>query len=230
MKKSLEYLRGIDRVAGWVLWINLIGMTLYILVGTRQFYAGMTGTNPHGLAAVGFHWAASWVFLLLPVLIAWKATGNRLLDAGLGLGDRRFGGLFVLVFIAAMAIPLYIGGHNPQMLAEYPLFKGLDIGHPAMFVAYEGMYFLYYVAWEGTFRGVVLFASLREMSAPAAIIYETAVTTLLHYPKPQPEILAALAGGVVFGVVALRTRSFIWPLLCHFFVGIVTDLVTMHVI
>jgi len=227
MRKLIKTLKGSDRAAYWILGVNLVGMTLYIIFGTRQVYAKMTGANITDLSAVLFHWASTWIFLLIPVVITWLATGNRLKDAGFGTGDKKFGIGFSLVFILLMAVPLYMGGHDPQMIAEYPLFKGLSLKQPGMFIAYEGMYFLYYLAWEGTFRGIVLFAAIREMGAPAAIIYETAITTLLHYPKPSAEIFAALAGGIVFGMVALRTRSFFWPLLCHFFVGIITDLITL---
>lgn len=223
----MNNLRGMDHVAAWVLGTNLVGMTLYIIFGTRQFYAHLTGAGINDLSAVIFHWASTWILLMLPVLFAWLATGNSFKMAGFSLGDKKFGIIFSLLFIVVMAVPLYIGGHNPQMAAEYPLFKGLSLKHPGMFAAYEGMYFLYYLAWEGTFRGIVLFAALREMSPMAAIVYETAITTLLHYPKPTPEIFAALIGGIVFGLVALRTRSIFWPLLCHFFVGIITDLVTL---
>lgn len=227
MRKLMDNLRTTDRVTALVLGINMVGMTLYIIFGTRQFYARMTGAGIHDLSAVVYHWASTWIFLMLPVTFAWLATGNSLKNAGFSPGDKRLGIIFSVAFIIVMAVPLYMGGHNPQMMAEYPLFKGLSLKHPGMFMAYESMYFLYYLAWEGTFRGIVFFAALRGMGATTAIIYETAITTLLHYPKPTPEIFAALAGGIVFGLVALRTRSIFWPLLCHFFVGIITDLVTL---
>ena len=216
-----------DATAAWVLGVNMVGMTLYIVFGTREFYVSMAGGTVNDLGAVVYLWAATWVFLFLPVMAMWHMTGNRLPDAGFGVGDWRFGLVFTAIFIVAMALPLYMGGQDPRMIAEYPLFKGLSLHNPLMFLAYEAMYFLYYIAWEGTFRGVILFASIRSMGAPIAIIYQTAITVLLHYPKPPAEIFAALAGGLVFGLVAIRSRSWIWPLLCHFFVGLVTDLVTM---
>jgi len=227
LNKVREFKR-FDRTAAWVLGVNLVGMTLYIIFGTREFYVSLAGGTIRDWGAVLYLWAATWIMLFLPVVLVWILTGNRLRNAGFRIGDLRFGLGFLVIFVVAMALPLYLGGHDPRMLAEYPLYKGLSQANLMTIIGWEALYLLYYVAWEGTFRGIVMFAAARQMGMPAAILYHTAITVLLHYPKPPAEIFAALAGGVVFGLVAWRTRSWAWPLACHFFVGLVTDLVTMH--
>jgi membrane protease YdiL (CAAX protease family) len=36
-------------------------------------------------------------------------------------------------------------------------------------------------------------------------------------------LFAAIAGGILFGVMALRTRSIVWPIVLHALIGIGLD-------
>jgi hypothetical protein len=48
-------------------------------------------------------------------------------------------------------------------------------------------------------------------------------STLLHIGKPWGETSSAIVAGICFGAIALRTRSMLYPLLLHWYVGIATD-------
>ena len=48
-------------------------------------------------------------------------------------------------------------------------------------------------------------------------------STLLHIGKPAVETYSAIAGGIVWGIVAYRTRSLLAGLLLHFLLGISLD-------
>ncbi len=50
---------------------------------------------------------------------------------------------------------------------------------------------------------------------------------LAHLTKPPLETLSTIFGGIAFGWVAWRTRSFIYPFLIHWFVTTVVILVAM---
>ena len=52
--------------------------------------------------------------------------------------------------------------------------------------------------------------------------------TAVHFGKPLPETLAALPGSLLFGLMAVRARSIVWPALIHFVVGASTDVFSLY--
>jgi len=66
LNKVREFKR-FDRTAVWVLGVDLVGMTLYIIFGTREFYVSLAGGTIRDWGAVLYLWAATWVLLFLPV-------------------------------------------------------------------------------------------------------------------------------------------------------------------
>jgi hypothetical protein len=125
---------------------------------------------------------------------------------------------------------------------------GPFIGH---FAAY---FFLYYVPWEFFFRGFLLFpfalaaekafaaanatasdAQIAGIAADrgpeaggaviaAAVLLQTIPSTLLHFGHPLTELASAVAAGLIFGILAWRTRSIVPGLLLHASIGLGTDL------
>jgi uncharacterized protein len=57
-----------------------------------------------------------------------------------------------------------------------------------------------------------------------AILVQTGLSTLMHIGKPAGEIYGAILGGVVFGLVALRSRSLLYVILIHWVLGVALDL------
>ena len=129
-----------------------------------------------------------------------------------------------MAIVTPVLVPLfYLNSLNPEFQAEYPLTKlaGLSVG---TFVLWELCRAVYYVAWEFFFRGYMLFGLERRLGAFTAIAIQTMASTVIHIGKPEGEMLAAIVAGVLFGVLALRTRSVLYPLVLHWFAGFFTDL------
>jgi membrane protease YdiL (CAAX protease family) len=168
--------------------------------------------------------AAALLFGLVPALLLKVVARERLLELGLGLGDWRAGLAVMVLGLLLVALP---GGWSvarmPEFQAEYPMAK-LAAASAANFVIYQLAYGgLYYLAYETFFRGFLQLGLARSIGHPAAILVQTAVTTLLHIGKPDGEIWSALLAGVVFGLVVVRTRA-VWPLvLVHWALGAATD-------
>lgn len=57
-----------------------------------------------------------------------------------------------------------------------------------------------------------------------AILVQTIPSCLWHIGVPTGELLSAIAGGILFGVMAIRTNSIVWPFIMHCLIGIVLDL------
>jgi len=204
-------------------------LTIYLYQGHHSFYTRhlaepLFGDDPYNdwYRHLYQNIAALILLAAIPALGARFVLRKRLRDQGVALGDWRFGLKAVIVGVVVLTPLLYLGSFDPAIQREYPLTKLAGCATD-LFVLWELTYLLYYIAWEYFFRGFSLFLLQDRWGATTAILYQTVVSTLLHIGKPQPEMAAAIVGGLVFGALALRTRSIIYPLLLHWYVGACTD-------
>ena len=203
--------------------------TVYLYQGHHSFYtrhlAGpLFGSDPYNdwYRHLYQNIAALILLAAVPLLLARFALQKRVRDQGLSLGDWRFGLKAAGVGAVVLTPLLYLGSFDPAIGKEYPLTKLAGCATD-LFVLWELTYLVYYIAWEYFFRGFNLFLLEERWGATAAILYQTVISTLLHIGKPQSEMVAAIAGGLLFGALALRTRSILYPLLLHWYVGACTD-------
>ena len=92
-----------------------------------------------------------------------------------------------------------------------------------LFIIYELCYAAYYFGWEFFFRGFMLFGLADAFGAVNAVLIQTIPSTLAHIGKPTPEVFAAVAAGLVFGAIALKTRSVLYVFLLHWLIGVTLD-------
>ncbi len=72
--------------------------------------------------------------------------------------------------------------------------------------------------WEFFFRGFLLFALYRACG-PIGLVLQAVPFTMAHLGKPELETLSCIFGGTVFGYIAWRTDSFLYPFLIHWFLA-----------
>lgn len=214
-----------SRIQTWLRVVAAARAELVVIIATAALGAFYYLTRADGVGA--YTAARGWTLLSAPpvppaahfVLSALvlgvipALAGKQLLrmswrELGLGLGDRRAG-----LVILAIAVPLalvagYIGSQAPAMRAVYPLDPSVT-GTAADFVPYALTEFLYYGAWEVLFRGVLLFGLARSVGAPMAVTLTMTLSVLAHFGRPMNETFAAIPGGIVFALIALRLKS-IW--------------------
>ena len=208
---------------------GLVLLTVYLYQGHYTWFAPIVGWDGTR-GTVGEWYAHGCQFLLafalmLVVPVLWIRFGlkEKLAEHGLCLGDWRFGLPFLGIAMVVLAIPLYINAANPEFRAEYPLalLAGRSAGH---FLLWESCYLVYYIAWEFFFRGFWQIGLGRRMGIFPAMALQTAVSTVMHIGKPEGETMTAIVGGVALGLVAIRTRSILYVVLIHWYVGMLTDL------
>ncbi len=165
------------------------------------------------------------LMFLLPLLFIKFRLKTPLRKFGLSLGDKKFGFSMVLVVLPFIVAPLiYIGSRFPDLRAEYPLARILLERHDLV-LWYELAYVIfYYVAWEFFFRGFLLFGLREKYGDMAAVMIQTISSCLIHLGKPESEIIGSIVVGILFGVIALRTRSIWYVFLIHAGIGVLTDL------
>ncbi len=165
------------------------------------------------------------LFAAIPLLLIRGSFRQPLADYGVRLGDWKFGltavGILLPVIAVAMLLP---AAGMDDMRAFYPVDKSA-MESTARFVQYAvGRVFLFYVGWEFFFRGFMLFGIRDSVGDAVAIAITTLPSALWHIGYPTGELYASIGAGLLFGWLAVRTRSILWPLLLHAAIGLITDL------
>lgn len=100
---------------------------------------------------------------------------------------------------------------------------------PGRFVLYESAYLMmYYLPWEFTFRGVILFglyAMLPHTLAGlvVAVMVQTFLSTVYHIGHPNSEVFGAFLMGVIAGAATAAVGSIVYALFHHALIGILND-------
>jgi uncharacterized protein len=177
----------------------------------------------------GFRVAA---FFVLPALVVVLMPGERLRDYGLStVGFFRhlwiYGVLFLIVLPAVIAVSFTTAFAN-----HYPFYKPWQspfFPRPVEWsdlIAWELMYAAQFFSLEFFFRGFMLQALKRSMGA-YAIFVMVVPYCMIHFGKPMPETLGAIAAGLALGTLALRTGSIWAGFLIHVSVAWTMDLLAL---
>ena len=154
-----------------------------------------------------------FIYLVTPLLIILFVSRGSPREYGFRLGDWK-AGLALTGLIVLIAIPVlwYMTRGDEHMLKYYsrqmtptlPLITFLDL-----------------IGWEFFFRGWILFGYARKFG-DHALWLQAVPFALAHLGKPEVETLSTIFGGFLFGLVAWRTRSFLYPFLIHWFISTFT--------
>lgn len=208
-------------------------LTLYYYHGTPAAYLSVFNviTEP-STDLPGRAWQFGIFFALMgliPLAYFLFYMKGDLTEIGLGAGDWRHGLKWVGLLVPLVVVPLiWLATDMPEVKSEYPLAKSL-FTQPHFFWLYEAMYILlYYVAWEFFFRGFLLFSMARRIGPAFAILIQTLASCLIHLGKPEGETIGAILVGVIFGALALQTRSIWYGWLIHITIGVLTDFFILY--
>lgn len=194
--------------------------------GLAKYFPGLLGNPLYDYYRTLWQFGVFFTLMfVLPVLfIKWRLK-RPLKDFGFALGDRTYGARVTIFMMPVVVIPIaFIASRMPDIRVEYPLAK-LLYGRPDLILWYEIAYvLLYYIAWEFYFRGFLLFGLKDEFGTTNAILIQTISSCLIHLGKPEGEVIASIVAGIIFGVIAIRTRSFWYVMALHASIGVLTDM------
>ncbi len=180
-------------------------------------------SDPPATAAV-YHFTMCFVLLgLVPALLVKLVFRQRLADYGVQLGDRARTVRSFLVLAPVFVLVAYLSSGDPAIQGEYPINRSADLGRPAVFGLHACTYLLFYLGWEFHFRGFLQFGLREKLGETNALLIQVMASSLLHIGKPDTETFASILGGILWGLLALRTRSLLSGLLQHFLLGITLD-------
>ncbi len=224
-----ELIPSVGRKATIVLVGTAILGILFFYFGSQPFYfrhlasSFVLGRDPAYTAGI-FSFGAAFVLLgLIPALIVKLVFQEPLSAYGVRPGDLSFGWKAFAVVAPVMVLLSLSASRMPEFLAVYPLNRAASDG-PLPFAGHALAYLVFYAGWEFGFRGFVQFGLREEIGDWNAILVQTALSAALHVGKPFGETLGAVLGGLVWGVIAFRSRSLLVPLLTHWVLGLSLDL------
>ncbi|MCB0101184.1 MAG: CPBP family intramembrane metalloprotease [Anaerolineales bacterium] len=166
------------------------------------------------------YWDRFLLYLIIPLFITLFVFRENPREYGFSLGNWKLGIAYTLLGVLIMAPVIYfLGRGNTSMQTFYARFL---IGLP-------WTTFLDLVGWEFFFRGWILFAYARKYGHDALWL-QAVPFALVHIGKPEVETLSTIFGGFLFGWVAWRTKSFIYPFLIHWFIATFIIIVAAGVI
>ncbi len=234
MRRVLADLRDELRVLGAREWFLTLGtlclVVLWLYVGSPAFFTRTWGTAAPWADWTRFlYYHVNGLVLLGLVPLGVMRWGFGVSPAALGiqLGDWRWGVRALAAGMVLVTPVVWMSSFDPAFQQEYPLTKlaGRSAG---TWVLWELTYLLYYVGWEVYFRGTLLFGLRGAFGTGGALAFQTAVSTLVHIGKPLGETLGAVPGGFLFGALALRSRSILWPLALHWYLGALMDVLAFR--
>ncbi len=174
--------------------------------------------------------AAFVLFALIPMAIVKFGFRERLADYGLQFGVLRFTLRSFLVMAPVAATIGYWTGFQPEFFDVYPLNETLRPQNTGAmragldrFAVHAVLYIGYYFGWEFLFRGFMQHGLAKRCGLSTAILVQTLASTMLHYGQPGTEVFGSLAAGLVWGFLAVRTKSILSGFGQHALLGVVLD-------
>ena len=196
----------------WRATVAITVVTLVLLVDHSRALlpdvADSLGRSPMGMRIVAIE--RFLLFGLLPFAVVVLAFRDRPSRYGIAVGDWRAGAALMLVGCAVMTPLVLWFATLPDVRSYYassvePL-PGLVLTNA-----------LDLTAGEFLFRGFLTFTLLRAIG-PAGVLVATMPFVYVHLGKPDLEVYSTLAGGMIYGWLAWRTRSILWGAIGHVYI------------
>lgn len=173
-----------------------------------------------------YMFASAFLLLgLIPILVITFGFNERLKDYGLTMGDKKAGMLSLVVLSPLIVLVLiFPASQAAEMKNFYPFDSSAHVSIENFIQLEFWRVILFYTAWEFMFRGFVLFGLRKHVGDSMALCIQIIPSCLWHIGMPAGELISSIPGGLLFGILALRTRSIIYPFILHCIIGVSLDL------
>lgn len=164
--------------------------------------------------------------LFVPMLYIFFVARDEPDRYGFCLGDSWKSWWMTLLLYAGVLILLIPGSRISSFHSFYPL-EGREVASSlGRFAFYEARWGLYFFCWEFFFRGFLLFG-LNRLVGWWAVILQAVPFAIMHYGKVPMEAIAAFPAGIILGVLALRSKSFVPSFVLHFAAALTFDVLVI---
>ncbi len=168
-------------------------------------------------------WAAFFLMGVIPALCVKFLFKESLAQYGLTLGDARRTVRTFLTFAPIMLLLGWLSADEKAFYDVYPYNPAAGASWRLLALHSASYLFLYYAAWEFMFRGFIQRGLEGTVGATTAVLIQVLASTMLHYGHPASETFGCVAGGFLWGFLAIRTRSLASGWAQHALLGIALD-------
>jgi len=165
------------------------------------------------------------VLFVIPVLIVKLVFKEKISQYGLKPGDYKTGLKLASLFIVIMLAVIWFASSSESFTGAYPVFNQARDSW-RLFLIYECGLFIYMIAWEFIWRGFMLWGLYPKFGIYAVLI-QMIPFVILHNGKPALETFGAIAGGILLGILAIRTESIYYCIITHFGVMFCIDFISI---
>jgi membrane protease YdiL (CAAX protease family) len=151
-------------------------------------------------------WDRTLLYFVVPMVFILFVFRENPKDYGFQLGDWKAGLLITGGSLAIILPVLWLLVRGDKSMHDYY--------QPLLGPALPLYTFLEIFGWEFLFRGWLVFGYARKFGAEALWL-QAVPFALGHLSKPEVETLSTIFGGFVFGWIAYRTKSFLYPFMIH---------------
>lgn len=200
----------------------ILALSPVLMIAWKYFEARVLLDERSAAGAV-YSFAACFVLLgLIPACVVRFVFGERLADYGVRFGDSVRTVRSALMLCPCFLLAAYVASGQAGVRDYYPLNPRAG-DSPAMFAAHAASYLLFYLGWEFHFRGFLQIGLRQRLGDANALLVQVLASGLLHLGRPASETFGSLLAGLLWGILAFRTRSLLSGLLQHSLLGIALD-------
>ena len=216
------------RKATIILLVSPFLLVTWSCFGSPKYYAGVVAPwlgaagDPRPMGAVYTFLSCFLLLGVVPLLIVKFGFRERLADYGVQLGIRKRTLRTILMLGPAFVLGGYIASLDLTMPQKYPINPQVGASAGA-FALHAATYLLYYLGWEFYFRGFMQFGLREALVDVNTVLVQVLASVLLHIGSPASEVYGAIFGGILWGMLAFRTRSLLPGLVQHYLLGVSTD-------
>lgn len=165
-----------------------------------------------------------FIFFVTPFLIIKLIFKEKITGYGLTLGDKKFGIKATLISVSFMFVIVWFVSASNEFASIYPHLQSAKESW-RIFIIYQIGMLLYMLSWEFVWRGYMLFG-LKEKFGYYAVLIQMIPFVILHNGKPPLETFSSILGGIVLGILALRTFSIWYCVIIHFLLMLSIDTIS----
>jgi uncharacterized protein len=223
-----EMFSGENRRPVIALLTSSVCLAAWHVFGNYQFWAAYLTDETYAPAdsaitpAIAALLATVLLLGVVPLLVVKFVLGEQWSDYGIRWGNLRFALVCSLLATPLIVLVGYGSSQSPAFQAVYPTDPAARKS-AANLAIHMIEQLAFYAAWEFHFRGFLQHALEKRSGSATAIWVQTLVSTLAHFGKPAPEVFGAIAGGLLWGALAWRTRSLLAGIYQHWLLGAALD-------
>lgn len=166
------------------------------------------------------------IMFLIPVGSVKFIFKEKLSNFGIRLGDVKFGLSTLVLFLLVMLPLVWIVSASESFAETYPQGGRALLHNLPMIMFYEFCVLIYMLGWEFLWRGYMLFG-LKEKFGYYSILIQMIPFFILHKGKPELELFGAIFAGIILGIQAWRSNSFIYSWILHWLIMVSIDTISI---